>query len=112
MKTAIALGLLILTAGIGHAGEASGVIQDVHMGPLYGSRIFIKISGTFAQPQPGHCQNNEFHFAFDADGTGGKATLATVLAAKASQSTVRISGFNQCTVWSSVEDLRTISFLN
>lgn len=88
-------------------GTAVGVIQDIHLGPLYGTKVFLKVAGTITS-QPA-CRTNEFHFGFDSDSAVGRSVLATALAARSSQQTVRITGFATCTHWPSIEDLRTIS---
>lgn len=101
------LGLTCLSATAFAQGDAVGVIVDLHLGPFYGTKIFLRIAGTMSgQPT---CATNEFQFAFDSDSAVGRSVLATALAARSSQQEVRITGFGSCGVWTSAEDLRTIS---
>jgi hypothetical protein len=88
------------------AGDAVGTVQEVHMGPLYGTRVFLKIAGTIDM---GDCHTNHFHFVFDSAVAGGKELLSASLAAKTSQSTVRVNGFDTCNLYAGVEDLRWLT---
>lgn len=106
MKKIILLALVAFNSTTAIAGSAFGTVEQVELGPGYGSKVFIRVAGDVTgQPT---CQNNSFHFAFDASEPGGNGVLSTVLAAKASGQKVRISGYAQCTRYNSVEDLRWI----
>jgi hypothetical protein len=89
------------------AGDALGTLAEVHAGPVYGTRVFLRVSGSVTgQPS---CHNNHFHFVFDSSTPGGKDLLAMALLAKASQAAVRINGFNLCNHYGAVEDLRWLT---
>jgi hypothetical protein len=91
-------------AGIVSAGDAIGTVEEIHMGPVYGTRVFLRMAGSLtAQPA---CQANYYHFVFDSNVPGGKELLAAALAARTSQASVKVNGFNTCTLYSGVEDLR------
>lgn len=100
--------ILALTAltlpSLSLAGQVSGVIQTIHMGPHYGTKVFVKVTGT-ATAQPA-CAINDFQFVFDSNTPTGRALLATALAAYGAGQPVTVNGYDQCTLWNSSEDLR------
>jgi len=96
------LGLMV--SGSAFAGDAAGIVSTVHMGPIYGTNVFIKIQGTAANMPS--CQANQYSFVFDSSTAAGKVLLASVLSAKATGTLVKASGYNQCTLFFNVEDLR------
>ncbi|MDR6985120.1 hypothetical protein J2X32_003777 [Rheinheimera pacifica] len=56
--------------------------------------------------QPACRQQGNYHFAFDSETPGGSALLSAILSAHVAQKDIRISGYNTCTVYKGVEDLR------
>jgi hypothetical protein len=99
--------VLLGFSGVTRAGDATGIVQEVHLGPVYGTRVFLRIAGSVTA-QPG-CHANYFHFVFDSSVSGGKELLSAALAARTSQASVKISGYNTCTQYTGVEDLRWLT---
>lgn len=107
LESIVAVSVLAL-AGVAAAGDMSGVVQEVHLGPVYGTKVFLEVIGT-ATGQPA-CQTDAgYQFVFDVNDPTGRALLATALAAQVSGQHVKVNGNNQCTLFGTVEDLRWIS---
>lgn len=87
------------------AGTGQGTVAKVENGPLYGAKVFLTIDGTVSD-QPACRSAGNYHFVFDTTVPGGKELLATVLLAKANRQGVIVSGYNQCSLYNGVEDLR------
>ncbi|WP_153067088.1 hypothetical protein [Steroidobacter cummioxidans] len=96
-------------SSVAAAGDMTGVIREVHLGPVYGTKVFLKIDGT-ATTLPPSCQTDTgYKFVFDADSPTGRALLATALAAQVSGQNVKLNGYNECNLFGTVEDLRWLS---
>jgi hypothetical protein len=108
-------GLLVLAiagfSAAAAAGDMSGVIKEIHLGPVYGTKVFLKVQGT-ATNQPACVTNPDYAFVFDQDSATGRALLATVLTAQSSGQSVKLNGYNSCALFGTVEDLRWISISN
>jgi hypothetical protein len=102
----------LLIASVSTAGDMSGVIKEVHLGPVYGTTVFLRLEGAVTTPQPGCKVDSSYQFAFDSNTATGRALLAVALAAQVSAQPVKVNGYNQCTHFNTVEDLRWLSIQN
>src|SRR5688572_8828047 len=90
------------------AGGGTGTIAEVHMGPHYGSKVFVRLAGSVSG-QPACQTNSTCNIAFDPNTTIGKSALATILLAKAMNAGVTYGGADQCTLLFNIEDLSWIT---
>lgn len=97
--------LLSLYCCAAAAGIGQGMVAKVESGPLYGSKVFITIDGVVTDSPACRTAGN-YHFVFDASSPEGKAVMATIMLAKATKQSVIVSGFERCSLYGGVEDLR------
>jgi hypothetical protein len=105
MKKVILSALLAVYCCQALAGIGQGTIAKIESGPLYGNKVFITIEGSVTG-QPTCWASGNYHFAFDSSATGGKNLLASIMLAKATKQSVVISGYDACTLYGGIEDLR------
>lgn len=101
--------LLIVFPSVGFASYVpSTKITKVLLGEAYGDKAFIELETKPDIPSD-HCQSNpNFSYVFDISTELGKATLSVVLSAYMAQKNVYVNGFDTCTIYSGVENLRQI----
>lgn len=83
---------------------SKGKIGWVEMGPNYGQKVFIKIIGTNTQHSCHEAGN--YNYVLDNTGNAHAATVSAILAAKAANQTVSVSGYGNCDLYGGVETLR------
>jgi hypothetical protein len=103
--------LLFLGFGV-QASEINNVkITRMMMDSNYGTKLFIQVEGTPARAS-GHCHvNGTWDYAVDTSNEFGKQISSQILTAYIVQKSVKMSGSDQCTVHSSVEDFKRIVLL-
>jgi hypothetical protein len=100
----ISLGLLIASGTATAAGSCNGCrIKNIGSGPYFdsictsGSCVFIALEGTVTG-KPGCSTNSYWHFVLNLNSPSGKATLAQLIAAKASGDLMNVVGSNNCSL--------------
>ena len=88
-----------------YASTSHGTVTKIEQGPVYGSLVFITIQGSISDV-PACWTNGTYNYVLDAGTPAGRNTLASVLFAKANGLAVTVSGFNTCSQYQGVEDLR------
>lgn len=110
MKSRLVLLALGLFGQIALAGTGQGTITQIESGPIYGSKVFLLVTG--GVPDRAGCTSvGNYNFVFDTSIPGGKELLAQMLLAKAMQQSVVISGAGTCTLYGGVEDMRWLRVL-
>jgi hypothetical protein len=101
-------GLALLCSGLPvAAGTGQGTIGKVEYGPLYGTKVFFSIQGEVTE-KPSCSSDLVYQFVFDSAVPGGKEILSSLLLAKTTAQSVKVSGFNSCSIYEGVENLRWI----
>ncbi len=103
--------ILVFTLLLSHcvfASPNSGKITNILLGPNYGNKVFIKISGS---PTNAACHNNAgLHYVFDGTTASGEMTLSAILSAYMAEKDIIIKGTGACTLYAGIEDLANIYF--
>ena len=90
-----------------NAGYVTGMVTIPIV--MSDGRIFVTPSTTVVSPPTCNVTNR---FVFDSSTAGGKAMLATLLAAKALGLQVFFAGTTYCTLFTNAEDLSYIQVMN
>ena len=88
-----------------YASTSHGTVTRVEQGPAYGSLMFITIQGPISDV-PACWSNGTYNYVFDTSTAAGRSTLALILFAKANAQSVTVSGYDTCSQFQGVEDLR------
>lgn len=83
----------------------TGKIKEILSGPVYGTKVFIKIDVTI-DDKPACATNWRWNYIFDTELEHGKSYLSLLMMAKAQNSTITIQGTSVCSLWPNVENLR------
>lgn len=109
LKKCLMTAVLLIGCGAAQASyDYTGTIKMVYTGPGYSGKVFIQVESA-----PGgtvSCDTNTtFDFGFDGTTAIGKVMLSAVLTAYSLGSTIRLTSYDTCTVYSGIPDLYTIS---
>ncbi|WP_445365787.1 hypothetical protein ACJJJB_04195 [Microbulbifer sp. ANSA001] len=118
MKTFLALLLIFLPTICLAEFTFTGKLSQIHTGPQYQGRIFVKVQGA-PLGEVSCSTNTNYSFAFDGinkdanDSTNeeGKIYLSLLLSALAAQQTVTLKSSDDCTTYHNVADLRNLSVM-
>lgn len=106
--------LLSLAAAVfstaANAGNGQGTIGQLVVGRM-GNQVFVQLLNPSYNQFPCGSPSVGFTYAFLLSNPGGKEMLATVLAAKASGTTVLLVGAGGCTIDSTMEDVAYVWLL-
>jgi len=99
--------LLVLAPNAFSSTILSTTIESILVGEVYGNMVFIEISiKPSSEPS---CQTNpNYSYVFDPTTEVGKVTMSLLLIAYASGEDVFLNGYDACTIYSGVENLRQI----
>ncbi len=82
-------------------------IKSVLVGEVYGNKVFIEL--TVKPSVEASCQtNSDYSYIFDPTTEVGKITMSMLLTAYASGRDVYLNGYDTCTIYDGVENLRQI----
>ncbi|WP_444890830.1 hypothetical protein [Microbulbifer sp. DLAB2-AA] len=118
MKKLFALLFIVLPTSCLAEFVFTGKLSQIHTGPQYQGRIFVKVQGTPLGEVP--CSTNtSYSFAFDGinkdanniTNEEGKIYLSLLLSALAAQQTVTLKSSDDCTTYHNVADLRNLSVM-
>ena len=108
MKKVFLILSLLLTFDASASAVNGAIIDQVLIGEVYGNMAFIRLKTKPTLPE-GHCStNSNYNYVFDISTQVGKATLSMVLSAYAAQKPVYANGYDVCTIYSNVENLRQL----
>lgn len=101
--------IYLLTTSVSSGSEiSSAIVNEVLVGPYYGGKVFIDVSGTPSNIPSCNTSTSGLDYAFDGTTPEGKMYLSIVLTAYASKAEVQLRGEGTCNLQSNVEDLRFI----
>lgn len=113
MKKSILLAV-ILTLGLSGTAFSAGTVTGATLTGVtifssIGDILFVSTNQTVETPAS--CgQNTAFQFAVDLTTALGQQTMALLLAARAAQTPISISGTGTCSVYSNVETINVVTF--
>ena len=96
---------IILLSPVSFAGEVTGTVSTLMVRQSDGLTYFYMSGAPTGKPA---CASNSYWMIKDENSEAGKKIYSLLLAAKISQTPIKVVGANTCTRWVDGEDVETV----